>query len=156
MQAIYKKRIIDLAIFNRSNQYLAPGIEKIFQISYDRGLNLPDTDQAILDRLAGKTWFVINKPVQYRCPKVLVCLFQAATVIAQDLSFGAGQACETNWLKFNKLVHNRCLDDWLLYFCICFKVPAGCHISSAAAVCALLLGVSPLDLAIIEGDLLQR
>ena len=96
MQAIYKKRIIDLAIFNRKNQYLTPGVEKIFQISYDRGLDLPDTDQAILDRLAGKTWFVINKPVEYRCPKILVCLFQAATVvIAQALSFGAGQACET-------------------------------------------------------------
>ena len=124
MQAIYKKRIIDLAIFNRKNQYLTPGVEKIFQISYNRGLDLPDTDQAILDRLVGKTWFVINKPVQYRCPEILLSLFQLAKT--------------------------------MLYFCIFLKVPAACHISSSAAVCAFLLGVSPLDLAIIEGDLLQR
>ena len=124
MQAIYKKRIINLAIFNRKNQYLTPGVEKIFQISYDRGLNLPDTDQAILDRLAGKTWFVINKPVQYRCPNILLILLQPVKT--------------------------------MLYFCICFKVPTACHISSSAAVCAFLLGVSPLDLAIIEGNLLKR
>jgi len=124
LQAIYKKRIIDLAIFNRKNQYLTPGVEKIFQISYNRGLDLPDTDQAILDRLVGKTWFVINKPVQYRCPEILLSLFQLART--------------------------------MLSSCICFKVPMGCHISSSAAVCALLLGIGPLDLAIVKRDLLQR
>jgi hypothetical protein len=47
---------------------------------------LPDTDQAILDRLTRNAWFMIDKPVEYRCPKVLVCLFQAVKTMLLKLS----------------------------------------------------------------------
>ena len=79
MQTVDKNRTVDLFVLNQRDQYLTSGVEKLLQIPFNRGLDCPDTDQSVLNRLVGNPWFVIDKPVQNGCLDVLV-LFQSAFV----------------------------------------------------------------------------